>query len=235
VAKQFDLVVVRGGEARRFVQERAAPPLVEIVPGSVDLTRFADPSGARTYDAVFVAQLVARKQPLLFVDAVRKVMDRRQIRAAILGDGPLMDDVRRRIAELGLENSIELHGRTKDVGPILARSRIFVLPSRSEGLSIAMAEAMICGAVPVVADVGDLRDLVKEGETGYLIAHDDARLYADRIERILSDPAECERLSQNAARAAKANNGLDEVTARWGRHLARLTHGPSVTTVTAAP
>jgi glycosyltransferase involved in cell wall biosynthesis len=234
VVRQFDLVVVRGMEARRFVQERAAPPRVEIVPGSVDVSRFSGDAGARTYDAIFVGQLVPRKQPLLFVDVVRAVRDSRPIRAAIVGDGPLMPDVRRRIAELGLDGAIDLHGRIADVGPLLSRSRVFVLPSRSEGLSIAMAEAMICGAVPVVADVGDLKDLVKNGETGYLIPEDDVQQYARRIETLLNDVAHWEHLSRNASRAARANNGLDEVTARWAEHLGRLAAPAPTATLTAA-
>lgn len=226
VASRFDLVVVRGRDAKRFVEERVRPRFVEIVPGSVDLGQFPAAGVERVYDAVFVGQLVPRKQPLLFVDMVREVLRRRPIKAAILGDGPLMGEVRRRVAADGLEETIELCGRTAAVGSYLSRARVFVLPSRSEGLSIAMAEAMICGAVPVVANVGDLKDLVRDGETGFLVAGNELDVYVDRILALLEDRELWERLSRNASEAARANNGIDEVTARWRSYLSRLAPAP---------
>jgi glycosyltransferase involved in cell wall biosynthesis len=225
VARQFDLVVVRGADARKYVHDHVRPPRVEIVPGSVDLTSFPNTDVERTYDAVFVAQMTPRKQPLLFIDAIAAVTRGRQVRAAMLGEGVLMGEVRKKIETLGLQSAIEIVGRTASVGSFLSRAKIFVLPSRSEGLSIAMAEAMICGAVPVVADVGDLKDLVRNGETGYLIerhAIDDANAYAEKISSLLANPDELGRLSHNASVVARANNGIEQVTSRWARYLGAL-------------
>jgi glycosyltransferase involved in cell wall biosynthesis len=220
VGGRFDLVIVRGRTALQFVTERLRPARRGIIPGSVNLTRFTDPGLTRSYDLLFVGQLVSRKQPLRFIEiaaGVKKQLP--QVRALMLGDGPLMPDVVRRIAELGLESTVEVAGQRAEVCPALVDSRIFVLPSRNEGLSIAMAEAMICGAVPVVANVGDLKDLVSNDETGYLVDHDTAEEYIARIVPLLEDPARWSRMSVNASRSAKAHNGLSQVSALWADHL----------------
>jgi glycosyltransferase involved in cell wall biosynthesis len=65
---------------------------------------------------------------------------------------------------------------------------VFVLTSRSEGLSVATAEAMACGLPAVVTDVGDMADLVREGRNGHLVGVGDAGGLAERIGGLLDDP-----------------------------------------------
>jgi glycosyltransferase involved in cell wall biosynthesis len=131
-----------------------------------------------------------------------------------------MDAVRQRIVELGLEQAVDLRGQVADVAPCLIDARVFVLTSRSEGLSIAMVEAMVCGAVPVVANVGDLADLVADGQNGFLIEPGNVEQYAERAVALLSDRERWRRLSAEASRCARAYNGLERVAALWHEHLA---------------
>jgi glycosyltransferase involved in cell wall biosynthesis len=220
VVREFDLVVVRGSGARAYLAARgvAAPA---VITGSVDGRRFPA-AGERACDLLYVGQLIERKRPVEFVEiaaAVARVRPR--LRAAIVGDGPLRERVAHRAAELRLGEALELRGRCADVERHLAQARVFVLTSRSEGLSIALAEAMTAGAVPVVANVGDLADLVQSGVTGYLLEPDDRSGFVEAITRLLSDAAHWQRLSQAAAEAARARTGLEGVTALWARHLGR--------------
>jgi glycosyltransferase involved in cell wall biosynthesis len=223
VAGAFDLVVVRGTSARRFVAERTTAPEIAVIPGSVDLARIPAPPARRTCDLIFVGRLAPTKRPLQFLDIVAAV--RRSIpgiRARIVGDGAMMNAVRARITELGLDACVEVAGAVNDALPSVLDARVFVLTSRSEGLSIAMAEAMICGAVPVVADVGDLGDLVTDGETGFLIPPGDIEMHAVRAITILQDEARWSRLSNAAAVRARAYNGLTHVSELWRTRLAAL-------------
>ena len=223
VVREFDLVVVRGRSARQFVVDKASPPAVAVVPGSVNVAQFARLERPRRCDLIFVGRLAPTKQPLQFVEIVDRV--RRTVpgvRASIVGDGPLMPELRRLVTSLGLEKTIDIHGQVADVDQLVAEARLFVLTSRSEGLSIAMAEAMISGVVPVVADVGDLGDLVSDGSNGYLITPDDIAMYADRAARLLTDDRAWQRLSAAAAAAATSYNGIDRVSRVWREHLQHL-------------
>ena len=78
---------------------------------------------------------------------------------------------------------------------ILIRSKIFVLTSRTEGLSIAMAEAMASGVVPVVANVGDLADLVVDGVTGFLVTLDNVPEFVQRAALLLGPFGRPSRMS----------------------------------------
>ena len=219
VTRQFDCVVVRGQKAKRFFTERGPGGIVAVIPGSVDC-RHVEWQDQREYDLVFVGRLSEIKQPLRFVEitaAVRRSLP--SIRAAIVGDGPLMTQTRERAVRLGVADCIDFLGRRNDVARILARSKTFVLPSRSEGLSIALAEAMVAGAVPVVADVGELADLVDHGVNGFLVNPARVDEYADRIVSLLSDPDGWLHCARPAREAACKYNSVDAVAARWSQCL----------------
>jgi glycosyltransferase involved in cell wall biosynthesis len=218
VIRRFDLVVVRGQKARDFLAERGIPGTIAIITGSVCQPQTV--AQKRSYDLVFVGRMTELKQPRQFVEIVAAV--RREvpsIRAAMIGDGSLLDVVRQRAAELQVADCLDLLGKRSNVQTVLSESKVFVLTSRSEGMSIAMAEAMAAGAVPVVADVGELGDLVENGVNGYLIEPDNIAQYAARIVSLLQDPALWTRLSQAAAAAATRRCSVEAVAALWRRHL----------------
>jgi glycosyltransferase involved in cell wall biosynthesis len=223
ICSQFDGVIVRGHKAERYVQMNARPGRVDIIPGSVDPARFQFNGQSRNVDIVFIGRIVPIKQPDHFCQVVRRVASRRpSLRVVVAGVGPLLAEMKRQTAELGLEKVIEFAGHVEAVEDLLIRSRVFLLTSVSEGLSIAMAEAMIAGAVPVVADVGDLSELVINGQTGWLIPPGDFDAYANRICALLDDPQSWETISKNARKIAMDNNSLDSVSRRWQECLSAI-------------
>jgi glycosyltransferase involved in cell wall biosynthesis len=144
------------------------------------------------------------------------------LRALVVGDGELMPELRELAAALGVEDHVVFAGKQDSSEAFLPTARVFMLPSRTEGLSIALAEAMMAGAVPVVADVGDLADLVRTGETGYLVPPNDHEAYVRSVALVLDDPDRWQRLSAAAVAAARAHVSLEAVTRRWAECLDRL-------------
>jgi glycosyltransferase involved in cell wall biosynthesis len=222
VIRQFDLVVVRGTKAQAFLARHGIRESVAVITGSI-----AQPAKATKveplYDLVFIGRLTEIKRPLMFIELAARV--KRQfpsLRSAVVGSGPLLLAMRDRVGELGIYDSIEFCGQREDVSDIIARSKVFVLTSRSEGFSIAMAEAMDAGAVPVVADVGELSDLVVNGENGYVVSPDDLEEYVERILLLLRDSSVFDRLSTCAARTARSRAGVDVVAGHWADHLVDL-------------
>ena len=94
-----------------------------------------------------------------------------------------------------------------------------MLTSRSEGLSIAMAEAMSAGAVPVVADVGELRDLVTDGVNGYLIGPNNIDEYAKGAMSLLQDHVLWTQYSRKAMETVKKRCGIESVSRKWQQHI----------------
>jgi glycosyltransferase involved in cell wall biosynthesis len=204
------------------VDRGIASSAVAIIPGSVD-PEAIPLAGARPHDLVFLGRLAELKQPLQFVEILAGVTRALPtVRGLVIGDGPLQPSMRERAAELGVADRLEFAGKTHQVLALLAASRVFVLTSRTEGLSIAMAEAMMAGVVPVVANVGDLSDLVRDGVNGYLVEPNDVETYVRRVRAILEEPGLWGRLSDEAAAAARGLVGLDHVAGRWRDRIAAV-------------
>ena len=219
VVRGFELVVVRGGKAKEFLAAHGIEESVAVITGSVN-GYLSQPQNDREIDLVFVGRLSPIKQVdqfITIVDAVARVMP--NVRAAIVGDGPLMADLRACAERLGITNNIEFLGKKQDVGAILARSKVFVLTSKSEGLSIAMAEAMAAGTVPVVADVGELGDLVIDGVNGYLVEPNNIDEHSQRIVLLLQDQILWKEYSLRAIEDARACCDIEVVSNKWRHHL----------------
>jgi glycosyltransferase involved in cell wall biosynthesis len=216
VVRRFDVIVVRGQRARRYMVETGAGRNVHIIPGSIRTDRFCSESHDRSLDVVWVGRLVPIKQPEQILAVLAEVKRRRgRLKAVIVGDGPLLEPMRRRTDQMALSEDVLFAGYIEDVERVLTDAKVFLLTSRSEGLSIAMAEAMAAGAVPVVPDVGDLGELVRTGETGWLVDPDQVSDYADRICALLGDAGLWTRVSAAARQAARDFNDVSSVARRW--------------------
>jgi glycosyltransferase involved in cell wall biosynthesis len=220
LVRQFDLIVVRGNDAKNYVRNAGYRGSLAVITGSVKERAWQDWPD-RDNDLVFVGRLTEYKRPDRFVATVAGVAKQiPRVCAVMVGDGPLMRELKDRAAALGVRENINFTGQRKDVETILSRSKIFVLTSRWEGLSIAMMEAMAAGAVPVVSDVGDLRDLVREGENGHLVGENQIDVFVEHISRLLGNPLLWRRCSLAAARDAIEFSGIEAICARWRQSLA---------------
>jgi glycosyltransferase involved in cell wall biosynthesis len=216
VVRRFDVIVVRGQRARHYMTSIVAGRNVQVIPGSIEADRFGAGVEERSLDVVWVGRLVAIKQPEQMLAVLAEVKRRRgRLKAMIVGDGPLLESIRRRTEEMALSENVSFAGHVEDVERVLTDAKVFLLTSRSEGLSIAMAEAMAAGAVPVVPEVGDLGELVRPGETGWLVHPGQVSDYADRICALLADAGVWGRMSDAAKRAACNFNDVAAVAQRW--------------------
>ncbi len=150
-----------------------------------------------------VARLTKQKSIDTLIDAVAMVPD---VRLKIIGDGPERANLEQRVRELNLQARVEFLGalRQTELPAHYAECGVFVLPSIHEGMGLVLAEALLCGAPVIAANSGGVIDIVKDDETGLLVAERDARALANAIETILNDRALAQRLVQNGAAHVRA-------------------------------
>jgi glycosyltransferase involved in cell wall biosynthesis len=99
--------------------------------------------------------------------------------------------------ELGLSKHVRFLGEFHDVPALLKRSDICVLtPSANEGLSNSILEYMAAGKPVVATDCGGNRELVAEGENGFVIPVGDTDALADRLTRLWHDRTLCNRMGE---------------------------------------
>jgi glycosyltransferase involved in cell wall biosynthesis len=134
------------------------------------------------------------------VPAIRRSLP--EVRLVLVGHGPLEGDLRARVRDLGLESSVTFAGYRTDATRLADAFDVFVLPSRFEGLSIALLEAMALGRAVVATRVGGSPEVIEDGESGILVQPGDPRALAEAIRSLLRDPSRRARMGEAARRRA---------------------------------
>lgn len=135
------------------------------------------------------------------IDAVAILKGRgRIIRLAIVGDGPMRQQLEGQIDRLGLKDQVRLTGYRVNPLPYFARAQISVLTSRVEGMPNVLVEAMLAGCTPVATDCPTgPNELLKAGKYGYLAEVGSPSSIADAIERAMTKPIPPELLAEAIA------------------------------------
>jgi glycosyltransferase involved in cell wall biosynthesis/peptidoglycan/xylan/chitin deacetylase (PgdA/CDA1 family) len=123
--------------------------------------------------------------------------------AVIVGDGPLQSALEGRARELGIHDRVRFPGRREDVPAVLRALDVFVLPSHTEGLSIALLEAAIAARPIVATAVGGNPEVIEHGATGLLVLPGDPRALAKGILRMIEEPEAGAEMGQRAAARAR--------------------------------
>jgi glycosyltransferase involved in cell wall biosynthesis len=150
-----------------------------------------------------------------FFTALASLKDRYPVQGLVIGGGRRETEMRQLAVEMGLEERVRFLGQRDDVPDLLAALDIFVLPSHSEGVSLALLEAMAAGLPVIASRVGGLPEVVTDGDTGLLIPPQDPEALAAALARLLDEPAWAKKLGENARRQVEENFSLE----RLGREI----------------
>jgi glycosyltransferase involved in cell wall biosynthesis len=213
------LVVVSRDMEARLLALGAPREKLHYNPYGVDTSVFTggDPSRAAPLFAA-IGRFVEKKAPELTLLSFLKVW--RQLPAArllMVGDGPLLGPCQRLVQALGLSDAVSLPGALPSSGVIesLLAARAFVQHSvtardgDSEGMPVAILEACAAGLPVVSTRHAGIKEVVVEGETGFLVDEGDAASMADHMLRLAHDPALAARLGLAGRRRIEACFSMD--------------------------
>jgi glycosyltransferase involved in cell wall biosynthesis len=173
------------------------------LPNSVD-TSLIHPSNSgftTNRTMLFVGHMTARKRPLLLVRAfARVVAEVPMARLIMVGVGPLKDAVREEVQRRGLIARVKLFPRVTDefLYQLLGQASVFVLPSVSEGLSLALLEAMAAGKVIVVSANESHREIFRNGCNALMFQPDNEKELVEQLTSALTNDQLGSRLSKSA-------------------------------------
>ena len=142
------------------------------------------------------------------------------------GDGPLLDELRARAASLGIEDSVRFLGFVEDVRPLYEACDAFVLASQTEGMPIAVLEAMAL-EIPIVASrVGGIPQMLSDGTEAMLVEPNDYRSLYEALRRLIVDARLRTNMVQAARRGSSETIPLSEWPKRIFGYMMMLRHAP---------
>jgi glycosyltransferase involved in cell wall biosynthesis len=201
---------------------------VQVIPNGVDADRFRP--DARVPDwrtrcglpasplVTFLGRLTVDKGVHRFLDAVGQALARTDLVAVVGGTGPEEASVRDRIA-----GDARLAARVRYVGPVaeeekaalLAQTDLFVLPSTSDTSSVALLEAMACGAMVVAPDSGGAAEIVEDRLTGRRVPMLEEGALASAIIDLVDRPEERRAVGRRAVEFVRRKASLETMARRF--------------------
>ncbi len=169
----------------------------------------------QTLAVLIVAALTKKKGHRYAFDALARMPDKgKDIALFVVGEGSERASLTAYAHQLGITERVFFLGGKTDISALLSAVDVFLLPSLWEGMPNALLEAMAAGLPVISTNVGGVSEIVKNGETGYLVPKEDARAISVALQAMKDNPA----LRTNLGDAARA--AVSHLT--WERHVTRL-------------
>ena len=170
-----------------------------------------------------IGRLVPQKSTRTLLQATPKLLAAEpSTRIIVVGDGPLMPELKAEASELGIEKSVSFLGYSGDLVSIYSALDVFVLPSRYEGFPISLLEAMAMGTPVVATNIIGNTDALENGKNGLLVPYDSPEDLASAILQLLSDDILRNALCENARKYVRECCTRDIFAARVESLYARL-------------
>jgi glycosyltransferase involved in cell wall biosynthesis len=199
---------------------RGAPD-IEVVRSGVDLAALEGAAGRQLElepaapRFLFVGRFWHQKATDVLIDAFARVVEvLPEAGLVCAGEGPELEARKLQAASLGVDDRVHFVGPVPNVADYIRASDLFVLASRWEGLPLVLLESLALGLPAVATRVDGVPLVVRDGETGWLVAPGDASALAERMIDAVSDPGELTRRGEAGARLIREEFSAEEAIER---------------------
>jgi glycosyltransferase involved in cell wall biosynthesis len=195
-----------------------------VIWNGVDTKRFS-PEGrvkSESFVMIYVGRISKDKGLLDLVESLASLNEKgmNKWELLLLGQGPesFIKELRTRVNQLGLGSQIkELGSVGKEIVDYYRKSDLFVLPSYMEGMPISLLESMACGTPPLSANVGGIKEVITDGENGFLVPVRDTTRLAHQIEWCIDNREQLEKIGQKASDTIKEEFNINNTAQKYIR------------------
>jgi len=196
---------------------------LQTIPNGIDLREFRVKKGSpaegqhgRKVTLISVARLDPLKDHYTLIRAFALLRETHpDTQLLLVGDGPLRTELEALCEELNLKRHVRFLGARRDVEELLSQADVFVLSSKSEGLPVAVLEAMAVGLIVVATRVGSLPEIIQHQESGFLVdpGHPDG--LALQLQQVLNQYSKLGRVSTAARKLIEERYNFEGTLAEY--------------------
>ena len=182
---------------------------IQLLQNAIDLKRFERPMDFNkvrdnVFNMVSIGRLDKNKNHQLLIDVVLDLKNRKiPVHLTIVGEGDERISLQEKILQLNLSDQLSLVGLQEKVEMYLWNADLYVHSAITEGFGLTLIEAMACGLPVVCTDGEGNRDLIQEGENGFMVGERDPKLLADKIELLLKNDILRQEMGEKARKFAQ--------------------------------
>ena len=196
-------IIAQTNYAKEVYQKKYSCPIV-VIPNF--LREIKEYQHERKNQIITLGRCSYEKAQHFLLEAFAKV-NAPNWKLVIIGDGPLLNDLKKLANQLNITEKVEFCGFQKEVDFYLSQAKIFGFTSIIEGYPNALIEGMANGLAPVSFNcVAGPSDIIKEGENGFLVPVGDVNLFAEKMQLLIDNPTKLNEIGSNASKIKQTND-----------------------------
>lgn len=200
------IIVVSSAIAGDFPKRK-----VRVVENGIELKPLRRPEGMNRGRIGVIARLSREKGVDLFLESASLLKNELPgVRFVIVGDGPLMEDLKGQASALGIDGIVDFLGFVDPARALLDTFDLLVLPSRSEGQPMVLLEALADGCPVIAADVGGVRALLGDN-CGMIVKAEDPASIAEAVRVLLHEPERAAKMAEAGRRLVEERYSIDRM------------------------
>ena len=211
------IAVSRGVKDYSVEIEKINPKKIAIIYNGIDLKKFSFRGYKpieldKKINAVVIARLEEQKGHKYLLDAMPKICPKYpNFILNIIGIGSLMIDLKNQVERLGINNKVVFWEQQLEIEKILSQMDLFILPSVWEGLGIVILEAQAVGVPVLAAEVGGIKEIVINKQTGLLFPAKNSEAIFNSVDLLISNPEIAKNLITNAQKQVTERFSLEQM------------------------
>jgi glycosyltransferase involved in cell wall biosynthesis len=214
------VAVIANSDGLRDLSVATDPRPVEVIPNGVDAEFFSpgesEPGAAPDrFRVLFVGRFHSQKNLPVLLNEFARLREQcaRPVELHLVGDGPLLPELKQQAAQLKLNGEVKWHGwlPRAELRDVLQSCDCFVNPSLYEGMPNAVLEAMACGKPVVASRVAGNDAVVQHESTGFLFPLDDPSALGDSLGQLANDPGRAAEMGRNGREVVEREFCWDRV------------------------
>lgn len=210
---------------------------VRLIPHGINLERFTQmarpPRSSQELRLIYLGRLNDTDKGVLWIPAMLKDLAAKGIpfSCQLAGSGPDLDNLKKEVRKYGLAGKMVLHGQAlpDEVPDLLSQADIFLMPSRFEGVGVALLEAMAAGCVPIATRLQGITDMIiEDGLSGFLCPLGYPRAFAAKLAWLHHNRNLLEEMSAAARRRVAERFCLERMALEYDRLFTEALAQPPV-------